>query len=79
MQGVVDEPLAPEHVRCLAKVRIKAIFTSSEDWKVLPAMLIQARASTPPLPWICSPKNGGVDLRKMEKPANKYQKLATSA
>ena len=42
--------------RCLAKVRIKAIFTSSEDWKVLPAMLIHALASTPPLPTTCSPK-----------------------
>ena len=60
-RGWLMSPLPRSTSRCLAKVRIKAIFTSSEDWKVLPAMLIQARASTPPLPWICSPKNGGVD------------------
>ena len=56
VQGVVIRPFLRRVSRCLPKVRQKKIFTSSEDWNVLPAMLIHARAFTPPLPWTASPK-----------------------
>ena len=55
-RGLSISPFLRRVSRCLPKVRQKKIFTSSEDWNVLPAMLIHARAFTPPLPWTASPK-----------------------
>ena len=55
---------------------MKKIFTSSLVWNVRPAMLIHARASTPPLPCTLTPKKIVYSIRKTENPPIRYQKAA---
>ena len=52
------------------------IFTSSLVWNVRPAMLIHARASTPPPPCTLTPKKIVYSIRKNENPASSSQNEA---